>query len=280
MAVPVFELTGFLHPGETFHMARVNIISKQDLSLHTHNYAELLWIEKGSGYHHVNGERLRIEVGDLFMIRSQDTHTYSTSNKGEGITLINIAFPVETLLHFKHRYFPDSNHYFWTTGEMPYRIQLPPELLHRLSSRAEETMGRGRNNLELDSLLLFVFRQITKYEDLTTPTFMPTWLTNAIQEYNSPTFFRQGCSGFAALCNRNSDYVNRTVQHHFNKSLTELINELKMRYAATQLIITSMPIKEISSNCGFSNLGHFYKIFKGLYGLTPKRYRHINQTMF
>ena len=49
MDIPVFELSGFLHPGETFHMARVNIVSRQDLSFHTHDYAELLWIEKGAG---------------------------------------------------------------------------------------------------------------------------------------------------------------------------------------------------------------------------------------
>ena len=280
MDIPVFELSSFLHPGETFHLARVNIISRQDLSFHTHDYAELLWIEKGSGYHLVNGERLRIEPGDLIMIRPQDAHTYAASTKGGGITLINIAFPAETLHHFRERYFPDSSQYFWSTGAMPYRIQLPAEILHQLSASAEETMSHSRSNIELDSLLLFIFRQITLHEALATPADIPVWLVRAIQEYTTPDLFRRGCAGFAGLCGRNGDYVNRTVRLHFGKSLTELTNELKMRYAATQLIITSMPIKEISSNCGFPNLGHFYKTFKSLYNQTPKKYRRINQTMF
>lgn len=84
MDIPVFELSGFLHPGETFHMARVNIVSRQDLSFHTHDYAELLWIEKGAGYHLVNGERQRIGPGDLIMIRPQDAHTYAAPTKGGG----------------------------------------------------------------------------------------------------------------------------------------------------------------------------------------------------
>ncbi len=282
MTVPVFELSGFLHPGETFHLARVNIISRQDLSLHTHNYAELLWIEKGSGYHLVNGERLHIFQGDLIMIRPHDAHTYTPMKKGGGITLINIAFPLETLRYFRDRYFPDSNNYFWTSGPLPYRIQLPAKTLHLFSTRAEEMMGRTRNNIELDSMLLFIFRQISFSENLSTPGLIPppTWLIHAIQEYTTPEWFRQGCAGFASLCNRNSDYVNHAVQLHFGKTLTELINELKMKYAATQLVITSMPIKEICSNCGFSNLGHFYKTFKTFYQETPKKYRHLNQTMF
>ena len=64
---------------------------------------------------------------------------------------------------------------------------------------------------------------------------------------------------------------------HFHKSLTDLINEFKMQYATTQLSITSMPIKEICTNCGFRNLGHFYKIFRSVYNQTPYEYRRINQ---
>ncbi|WP_295904628.1 AraC family ligand binding domain-containing protein [uncultured Alistipes sp.] len=41
-------------------------------------------MEKGSGYHLVNGERLRIGPGDLIMIRPQDAHTYAASTKGGG----------------------------------------------------------------------------------------------------------------------------------------------------------------------------------------------------
>lgn len=280
MAVPVFDLSAFLHPDETFHLARVNILSRQDLSLHTHNYAELLWIEKGTGYHLVNSERLRLAPGDLIMIRPQDAHTYAASGKEGGITLINIAFPVETLHYFHSRYFPGSTHYFWSAGPMPCRMQLAPEVLHQLSARAEETMSHPRTNIELDSLLLFIFRQIALHETLSTTADVPGWLVHAIQEFTTPDRFGRGIAGFVELCDRNGDYVNRTVRLHFGKSLTELTNELKMRYAATQLVITSMPIKEISSNCGFPNLGHFYKTFKSLYRQTPKKYRHLNQTLF
>ena len=50
-----------------------------------------------------------------------------------------------------------------------------------------------------------------------------------------------------------------------------------MRYAITQLAITNMPIKQICSNCGFRNLGHFYKTFRAVYHQTPREYRKLNQ---
>lgn len=73
------------------------------------------------------------------------------------------------------------------------------------------------------------------------------------------------------------DYVNRVVRKHTSMTLSELINDQKMEYARTQLIMTDMPIKEISRNCGFSSLAHFYKIFKKRYAYTPKEYRRFTQ---
>lgn len=271
----VFKLSYFLSANEKFHIARVNITSSQDLSLHSHDYAEILWVEKGTGIHHVNGHQFRLSPGDLIMVRPKDRHTFSSS--GKGIVIVNVAFPVETLDYFRQRYFEWSNLYFWTTGMFPFQMRLSRDIVKRLSSRAEEAMKYGRSKIQLDSLLLFIFRQITANEKVEDSSEIPVWLFNAIQKFNSPEFFIQGIAGFVTLCDRNIDYVNRIVKLHFHKSLTDLINEFKMQYATTQLSITSMPIKEICTNCGFRNLGHFYKIFRSVYNQTPYEYRRINQ---
>lgn len=270
-----FKLSYFLNPGETFHIARVNITSSQDLSLHTHDYAEILWIEKGTGYHHINGEYVKLSAGDLIMIRPEDSHTFAAT--GRGITLVNVAFPIETLDFLRQRYFQNSNIYFWCTTLLPFHINLPQEIVKRISSRAEEAMKYSRSSLQLDSLLLFLFRQITANQEVENYAEIPVWLFKAIRNYNNPEQFARGVSGFVALCERNTDHVNRVVRMHFSKTLTELINEFRMRYAVTQLAITSMPIKEICSNCGFRNLGHFYKTFRQIYHQTPSEYRKLNQ---
>ena len=72
----VFKLSYFLSANEKFHIARVNITSSQDLSLHSHDYAEILWVEKGTGIHHVNGHQFRLSPGDLIMVRPKDRHTF------------------------------------------------------------------------------------------------------------------------------------------------------------------------------------------------------------
>ena len=85
-----FLIEDFISEQEKFHLARVKIHSRQDLSLHEHDFAEVFWIENGKGIHLINGQRVRLQEGDLVMIRPDDEHTF-TSNK-IGLTLMNSAF--------------------------------------------------------------------------------------------------------------------------------------------------------------------------------------------
>ena len=271
-----FELSYFLNQNEKFHIARVNIASRQDLSGHSHTYAEMFWIEKGAGYHNINGSRIRLEAGDLVMMRPDDEHSFSPI--GKGLTLVNVAFETYVLEYFHNRYFPNAMLYFWSNKNFPFQMKLSKDMVNRISARAEETIKYSRSYLQLDSLLLFIFRQITANEKIGSQLDeVPLWLFNAIQQYNSPEYFSQGISAFVALCGRNGSYINRMVRMCFGKTLTELLNESKLQYATTQLSITGMPIKKICDNCGFHNLGHFYKIFKETYNQTPMEYRKITQ---
>ena len=84
-----FSLSDFIGPQEAFHIARVNISSPGDLSMHTHDYAETFWVESGTGIHHVNGYRMKLQRGDLVMMRPEDVHTF-TSVRG---TLTIVMWP-------------------------------------------------------------------------------------------------------------------------------------------------------------------------------------------
>ncbi len=279
METQLFRLENFIEPHEKFHLARVKIHSRQDLSLHRHDYAEIFWIENGKGFHLINGQRIKLKQGDLVMIRPDDDHTFTSSK--EGLTLMNLAFRLETLRYFKNRYFADSESYFWTRADLPYQISFDKPLIQRISQRAEESLKFERTDLQLDSLLLFIFRQIQSrvkihFKDKED---VPEWLVKAIHSFNSPDHFKEGASGFATVCERNIDHVNRVVRKGLGKTLTELVTELRMDLASKQLTITNAPIKTICNDCGFDNLGHFYSVFKKKYQQTPAQYRKMHQTI-
>lgn len=275
MSAKHFELNDFIKPKEAFHLARVRMHSRQDLSLHSHDYAEVFWVESGQGWHHVNNQKIRLSPGNLVMVRPGDKHTFSSS--GDGITIMNLAFPKETLQFFKERYFSGSNLFFWSESHIPYQAYLPREMVQRISSRAEQSLSFKKTNIQLDALLLFIFRLLTERENVSDENEVPVWLQKAIQQFNSPDRFNSGPKGFANLCDRNIDHVNRTVKKIYGKSLTEFVNERRMIFAAQQLSITNNPIKTICNDCGLDNMSYFYKVFKKHHNLTPVEFRKINQ---
>lgn len=279
MDIQCFHLRDFIRNDEVMHLARVTIHSKKDISLHRHDFAEIFWVESGSGIHLVNGEEIRLEPGNLVMIRPDDKHTFTSSRRGRGLTIMNIAFSSDTLKHLRKRYFPHLNHYFWTDDFLPHMLSVDTTLIRQISRRAEENFKFRNSLIHLDSLLLFIFRSIADTEDLGMEGQIPVWLHDAIQDFSTPELFRQGYAGFVSACKKNIHHVNRTVRRALGKSLSDLIAELRMNFAAKQLVITNMPIKIISSDCGFNSLAHFYKTFKGIYHVTPSDFRKINQNV-
>jgi AraC family cel operon transcriptional repressor len=279
MDIQRFQLRDFIRDDEVMHLARVTIYSRRDISLHQHDFAEIFWVEAGSGTHLVNGREIRLEPGDLVMIRPDDKHTFTSSRRGRGLTIMNLAFSSVTLKHLRKRYFPQLNHYFWTDDFLPYTTSVSPNLIRQISRRAEENFKFRNSLIHLDSLLLFIFRSIADSEDGAVNKQIPVWLHDAIQDFCTPELFKRGYAGFVDACKKNIHHVNRTVRKVLNKSLSELIAELRMNFAAKQLVITNVPVKIICSDCGFNSLAHFYKTFKKIYHLTPSDFRKINQNV-
>lgn len=245
MEIQCFHLRDFIRAGDVMHLARVTIYSRKDISLHKHDFAEIFWVEGGSGTHLINNKEVRLEPGDLVMIRPEDKHTFTSSKKGKGLTIMNLAFSSTTLKHFRKRYLSQGGIYFSTNDPLPYTISLNPSLIRQISRRAEESFKFRNSVIHLDSLLLFIFRAIADGEELQADNQMPVWLHNAIQEFSTPELFRQGYPGFVNSCKKN----------------------------------TNVPIKTICIDCGFKNLAHFYKTFKKFYQVSPSRFRKTNQNV-
>jgi quercetin dioxygenase-like cupin family protein len=277
MSVKKFQLKNFIRGDEAFHLARVTIHSRHDLSLHRHDFAEIFWVESGSGTHLVNGCKIMLEPGHLVMVRPNDQHTFNAVRGG--VTLMNLAFPLETLHHLRDRYFAGVESFFWTRDLVPYQTLLAVSSIRRISQRAEEVLLNRKSSFYLDHLLLFIFRLLLDNDNVSADQKIPAWLNQAIRGFSTPVLFKQGVRGFADLAERNIDHVNRTVQRVLHKTLTDLVTELRMNFASKQLSITNTPIKTICNDCGFTNLGHFYKTFKQVYEQTPSAYRKSSQTI-
>ena len=67
--------------------------------------------------------------------------------------------------------------------------------------------------------------------------------------------------------------VNRQLKRILNTTATDVVNRARMDYAGRRLVMSDDKIVSISLQCGLSNLGHFYQLFKQRFGMSPGRYR-------
>ena len=80
-------------------------------------------------------------------------------------------------------------------------------------------------------------------------------------------------SELSELLNYNGSYLGRIVKKYTGKSLFNYSMTFTMNYAAKQLLLTEKTTTQIAEELRFTNLTHFYKLFREYYGQTPKEYR-------
>ena len=77
----------------------------------------------------------------------------------------------------------------------------------------------------------------------------------------------------AAMVGMTPTSFSRFFKLRTGKTLSDYILDIRLGFAARQLVDTTTNISEICFECGFNNLSNFNRIFKARRGVTPKEFR-------
>jgi AraC family cel operon transcriptional repressor len=257
---------------DAFHAARSTRTAAQPLRYHGHDFAEIFWIDRGSGIHRINGRSEPLFPGNLIMMRPSDCHAIDAA-EGEGIRLTNIAFPQETLDFLGRRYFSRQTAAFWHREKMPARQQIDAAQLRRFNRWADELSEAPRERFHLERFLLNVLAELSRDRSDARLDDVPAWLARACRTIQKPEHFSRGVEHFLRLCGRSREHASRTVRRHLGTTPTAYVNHIRMAYAMRQLEMGNREIIEIAFDCGLENLSHFYSLFRARTGMTPRAYR-------
>lgn len=73
--------------------------------------------------------------------------------------------------------------------------------------------------------------------------------------------------------NVNASYLSMLFKKEVGITLTDYVNNHRIKHAQKLLLCTNLPIKSIALQCGISDIYYFTRLFKRITGTTPKAFR-------
>ncbi|PTX95811.1 AraC family transcriptional regulator [Opitutus sp. ER46] len=260
---------------EWYHLARVSYHPGRRSWGHTHDFAEIFWVEEGQGRHRVNGVEQNLAPGDIMFIRPRDHHRFGAADAA-GFTFVNLAFPACVATEMAAR-FPEAAALHDPAPELPVQRVLSPHQRQVLRQELRGLPPTDRRRLRLERFLLELYALLVPARPGVAG--LPDWLEQACAEMQQPDQLAGGVATFVRLAGRGAEHVARTCRRYLGLTPTAYVNSLRMEHAARELRLGAKPIVEICLECGFSNLAHFYTLFRAAQGDTPRRYRQRHQRL-
>jgi len=254
------------------------------LPTHSHTYYELVYIRKGSGTHLLNKSKLPYKTGDLFMISPEDQH----------------HFEITKSTHFTFIKFTDSYFAGHKINRPDAMIMITPEAI--MSNKLLKEV-----KLKMDEPCIAILRKIV--ENIVVYNSLKEAESSSLVYYQILSIFGLIKEAAAKLSVRIDDgepdkeelisYIHqhiydpsliriKNIAPHFNIAVSyysdyfkkkfdmnyrTYINEYKLKLIENRLQDSSLTIKQIADEFGFTDESHLSHFFKGLRKINPLRYR-------
>lgn len=247
---------------------------------HYHDYCEVFVVLDGCARHLVNGTVTRLRPRDMVFIRPSDTHDY-VSEDGNPFSMLNITFTLDTmeaLFCFLGEGFPSQ---MLLEAKLPPAVHLTKGEFTVLQSRmtAISAISLADTASLKTALRVLLFDLFTKYfSDYTTDVHrVPAWLDALCTEVRKNGGFVEGSERLFSLTDKSREHVCRSMKKYMGITVTEFINDLRLRYICNMLRNSNHSVTEIVFESGFNNLSWASEQFKNRYGVTMRQFRKETQ---
>ncbi|MGE9294807.1 MAG: helix-turn-helix domain-containing protein [Puniceicoccales bacterium] len=242
--------------------------------IHLQDYHEFFWIESGRGCHLINGDRRLMETGYFCLVRSDDAHGFSAWDPEGQMRLINFAFPSAIWEMIRASFFPNGIRLFDHKSVAKREYQLSSDDRERLRQMGKDLAAGHWDETNAAAYLHGVLALLDNRDRETQARpAMPEWLTHAVRSIETWPNFVGGVPEFVRIAGRSHEHVSRDCRRLLDTTPRDIVNRARLKWASMQLETSQKEIINIAHDCGFENLGHFYKLFKAQHQTTPRQYR-------
>lgn len=250
--------------------------------LHTHDYYEIFITVSDNILHLVNNSSVLLPKNSCVFIRPNDIHHYDSSENND-FRYINIALSVETiteLFTYLSNGFPAEK---LLTEKMPPFVTFTEKEASDIFNtlRLIDTTNWGNQKIKKLKMRIALVEIFAKFispdviKDISLSP--PLWLLEFTKKMYREENLCKSTDEIVRLSNKSRAYLSRSIKKYYNKTLSEFVNDIRLDYASNRLENGNIySIIDLCYECGFNNLGYFYRLFSKKYGVPPKKFKIIN----
>lgn len=247
------------------------------------NYFSLIWVQQGSGTLKADFSDYDFESNALFAFSPYQPYMFVAKKPIKGIA---ICFHAEFFCIFKHHKEVSCN------GVLYNNIYSPPFVKVDSSSAATVQMVCDQIKSEMQNADLAQYELLVSYLKIILITaarlkaqqqseagevvlsqkqpFILQKLKDAIEEHFKN---KHSPSEYADLLYITPKALAKITKTHFNKTLSDIINERIIIEAKRELYLTNKTVKEIAYELGYADEFYFSRFFKTNADVSPQLYR-------
>lgn len=261
------------------------IHSEQEISISWHDEVEIIYILEGEGVFIIDGRDYRVRSKSFILLNPNQLHS-AKATIGRPIVYESIKFKYEMLLSV----FPD-------TTSIEYILPLIQNIKY-LPNTILPVMPIHKDVLSLFELIGNLWKDHSTMKLLLAKSYLLHLLyilykNRYVYRRNASTIITPGTE----LVRESITYIHdhyeeelnldfmcvnletskpnlcRVFKRHTNKTITEFLNEYRIKIACDYLIQSDMAIADIAYKVGYNHLSYFNTRFKKNTLLTPKQFR-------
>lgn len=250
---------------------------------HSHeDFCELVIVLDGSAVHLVGEESFPVGRGDVFLLGAGSSHSYENA---KGFKICNIMFRTFTVLEmeeslgditgFRSLFLSDEA----DERSFSSRLRLSGRDFEKVNGIADEMMSeyysnKGGRKAVIMSLFTVLAAMLSRLYGVPCEKAYIPEIKEAARILESGYMLENPVKLARESCNYSERHFTRLFSKVYGVSPQQYLTEVRIRAACKMLKNSAASVGEIARSCGFTDPGHFSRIFKSNTGVLPSDYRN------
>ena len=254
--------------------------------VHNHTYFEIIFVLRGDGTHHINGNAYSYSAGDVYLLGPEDFHYFDVNGTTEFCFIrFNESFSksqaadtdrhwqqvLETLLRTSSQ----SRGSIVTNEREKQKLRQLLAVLEEEYEQHQSSYFEAVRDSLMRSMMIILARNLTLREQ--TATIPASGATvEPILMYIKQNIYQPARLSMARLAeefNMAPAYIGIFFKRHTGESLKQYITRHRIKLIEARLLYSSLNLGEIAHEFGYTDESHLCRQFRKYTGSTPTAFR-------